>query len=120
MLSLSKAQDMKKAGLRWTPQPGDLYSPADVPGEVFVCDGNVIPSPDDVWFPRLDQLLAEIEKRGWSWDIRIIKPLQGYCCEVWRIGVGNYKCCDAEIPEDAAADALLLWILTEGGLPMGD
>lgn len=119
MLSLEKAVALKKAGLRWTPQPGDLYSPADVPGEVFVCDGNVVPGPDDVWLPRLDQLLREIEKRGYGYSLDCF-PGKGKRISIWKDDdFEDIEHFVASTPGDAIADALI-WILTEGGLPMGD
>lgn len=112
-ISLEKARALRDAGLQWEPKPGDCYF-----------DGTeieVIPFPDieddyeyviaimdsHAWLPRLDQLLAEIEKRG-------------YYPALYCFGNGKYEIefttglyFRGDTPEDAAADALL-WILREG------
>ena len=59
MISIEPAQKLKKFGIAWTPQPGDFFNSGNAEG-IFVSDGNRIPDPDDVWLPRLDQLLSEL------------------------------------------------------------
>ena len=132
MLSLSKARELRSAGLKWESKEGDWYGLIDcATGEAegpyfagekrfgYFC--NVIP----VWVPRLDQLLAEIEARGYT-ELSlstINKSKKGYVFELLGQGllpskvVGSYYYAQyptfkADTPEDTAADALL-WILQE-------
>jgi hypothetical protein len=63
-----------------------------------------------LWLPRLDQLLAEIEKRGYRWDIQMTKTR--YVCGLSTPGVRVYPDQYGDTPEDAAAQALL-WILNQ-------
>lgn len=83
MLSLELAKRLKELGLEWEPQRGDWYynhhgyvsgttTTLDLLNEVTVLIQSI--SRDyanrTVHFaPRLDQLLAEIEKRGWDIDL---------------------------------------------------
>ncbi len=85
MISLESAKKLKDAGLKWEPQWGDVFNIPSVfsDGITMLMDANMIESyrrkePEDnwpdaifryIWFPRLDQLLAEIEKRGWDIDL---------------------------------------------------
>lgn len=125
MLILETAKKLKAAGLKWEPQRGDWYynhhgyvsgttTTLDLLNEVTVLIQSI--SRDyanrTVHFaPRLDQLLAEIERRGYTWSleltdegkyvINIFKGAQGVCCKI------------ADSPEEAAAEALL-WICDRG------
>ncbi len=128
MISLEIAQKLKEAGLEWEPKFGDHYIIPAVFEEGLhgVMDTKQIMSyhknPKEweesirgfVFTPRLDQLLAEIEKRGYKWFletdretyfIRIIKP--GDTKE--PVSFKAY----AKSLVDAAAEALS-WVL-EGG-----
>lgn len=114
MLSLEICQKLKDAGLQWEPKEGDY---------VRYFDGNLISIltcgdvafedlKDCIFAPRLDQLLAEIEKRGY----------EHHKLEYWRDKPDNHKhwfllWADGHwqefktgTPDDAAAEALL-WIL---------
>ena len=125
MISLEMAQRLKTAGLKWEPKFGDYYIIPAVfdEGILQMMDIRQVMSyqknPEEweesinsfVFAPRLDQLLAEIEKRGYTWSleltdegkyvINIFKGAQGVCCKI------------ADSPEEAAAEALS-WVL-EGG-----
>jgi len=120
MISLEKAKALKEAGLRWEPKRFDwgFWVKAELPIPQLVIydpDPKTVNTKDSIWLPRLDQLLAEIRKRGWVWIL--------YCgndgIEV-EIETYNpetplhlrYKCIKADTPEDAAAEALL-WIMKE-------
>ena len=84
MISLETAKTLKKAGLEWEPN----------------------------FAPRLEQLLAEIEKRGYLWELSIDDvdkpPYALYLTTPTR----NKKWFTAESAEEATAQALL-WILNQ-------
>lgn len=88
MLSLELAEKLSKAGLAWEQKFGDIIWDWHEEDYVVIDQGKCIDPWYAVWLPRLDQLLAEIEKRGY-----------GYF--------------DGDSLEEAARQALL-WIL-EGG-----
>ena len=95
MISLELAQKLRDAGLKWEPALGQSYKD--------VVEGGI-------WLPRLDQLQAEIEQRGWDWSMS--KGLHGYGCIV----IKDYDLSFSDIadtPEEAVGLALL-WILQEG------
>ena len=127
MISLELAQKLRDAGLVWEPQWGDWY-----------CFGNSLPGflqgVDDenleylnqrvklfaekyVWFPRLDQMLAEIERRGYVGLVSsITKPKYTVYVVLARLYAHSEekgKTFFADTPEQAAGLALL-WILQEG------
>ena len=95
MISLEKAKKLKEAGLVWEPQEGDLVYHSEAEDYFYITTDDmedyVQATRIDkeyaysiaIFLPRLDQLLAEIEKRGYKWFletdretyfIRIIKP----------------------------------------------
>lgn len=129
MLSPDKATALKSAGLLWEPYFGEWVF---VEGErrmvVWVCEGEFgdykdirclspmtgvskgITNLDCAWLPRLDQLLSEIERRKYLWNLD--HTAGRYLC---RIGEWHMRQCFwGYSPEDAAADALL-YILKKGG-----
>lgn len=119
MIKLKTAQELKNAGLEWNMELGDfLYYEADGNWKLSIIDlGDIHDSmgaaqeccEDGQWIfvPRLDQLLAEIERRGYWWNL--LKQDNGYL-----VVVGNERHTEgfapADTPEEAAAQALL-WIL---------
>lgn len=115
MISIELARKLKEAGLRWVPGLGDMFV-ADYdnglgPTLLKVVHSDDFGFADDalIFLPRLDQLLAEIEKRGYGWEIWTTS-IGLY--SAW-IDYGNYVVHEIrgnETPEDAAARALL-WIL---------
>lgn len=120
MLSLELARKLKEAGFEWEPKFGDHYIIPAVFEEGLheVMDTKQIMSyhknPKEweesirgfVFTPRLDQLLDEIEKRGYKWGLLYEGQIS--------ISKGtNYKTFDANSPEEATAQALI-WICLKG------
>jgi len=138
MISLELAKKLKEAGLEWEPQIGDMFYFKTFKdwGIDAIYSEDVDNNLDEIrdfieegfWIlaPRLDQLLAEIEKRGYSWEMRtVIDESQSvrfnakniaYWIHVWKTGhiewEDGFKRAFTS-PSNAAASALL-WIL-EGG-----
>jgi len=114
MISLSLAQKLKNAGLRWEPKMGDFFT---TPGTNLIqCAITPIRNVEYatskiVWLPRLDQLLAEIEKRGYEWSLH--SSTSTYDIELYNSG-DMYSCLikSDDKPEDVAGQALL-WILKQ-------
>lgn len=121
-ITLELARKLKEAGLRWEPKRGDwcyledagLTEPLLVTS--YKSKGWVNDEDDIVWLPRLSQLLAEIEKRGYRWDIG---NLGGFGDNEEKVCIGLFGWDTrqyvkgqfyADTPEDAAGKALL-WIL---------
>lgn len=125
MISLELAQKLRDAGLVWKPKAGDWY-----------CFGNSLPGLFDedlldylnqraklftekyTYLPRLDQMLAEIERRGGSWEMTSFVEyspgdFDNPKCELIRKGDTRWFTFEADTPEEAAGLALL-WILQEG------
>ena len=130
MLSLELVKRLKELGLEWEPQRGDWYynhhgyvsgttTTLDLLNEVTVLIQSI--SRDyanrTVHFaPRLDQLLAEIEKRGYAWELSVDeadKPPYAICFFSTPREIGQ-KWFTADSPEEAAAKALI-WILEQEG-----
>lgn len=124
MISLDLAKQLKEAGLKWKPNPKDDFAYKN--GKVCwlyeyypaVCD-----YPDHfIWLPRLDQLLAEIKCKGYTWCITDEEVGGDFRVSLSKIvwnGRGGTKLVDvddifyADTPEDAAGQALL-WIYQKG------
>jgi len=121
MISLELAKKLKNAGLRWVPKRGDwcyfedvgLIQPLLVTS--YKAKHWLNDEDDIIWLPRLDQLLAEIEKRGYY--PHIAKMPTGECISSpYRVDENGYYYevvaaeRKADTPEDAAGQALL-WIL---------
>jgi hypothetical protein len=127
MLSLEMAKKLKSAGLKWEPKQDDrVYcnEPGFIGKTGTICqagypflgtrvnialDDNSIAVFDSrklINAPRLDQILAEIEARGYGWGIDGL----GYC-QLFRSGY-MVKVVRADSPEEAAAQALL-WIMEQ-------
>jgi len=108
MISLEKARALKDAGLQWEPKRGDWFSwrETQLIYDSYACRATA-ETEDCIWIPDLDQLLAELRKRGimyvleWSGGKHKIKISDG----VWF--VGDFE---ADTPEDTCAD-VLIWIL---------
>jgi len=80
--------------------------------------GYVYGSERDTEFP-LDQLLAEIEKRGYQW--KLYKNIMRFKTGYYDIAIYEGSCESVyhtpfatKTPEDAAADALL-WLMGQAG-----
>lgn len=129
------AQKLKEAGLEW--KPGDLcYDRYGRPGivtqtwghgaiQMYSLETNTIEygfGDSCTVVPRLDRLLAEIEKRGWAWHLMWLtegnKTTSYHCYIVMpdasesQKGQHHIQEYDFEggTPEEAVAEALL-WIL---------
>ena len=121
MISLEIAKKLKDSGLKWEPKFGDHYIIPAVfeVGLHEVMDTRQIMSyhknPKEweesnrgfVFAPRLDQLLAEIERLGWKYELRNDEAGIDYVCFVFSEGYNEYA--HASTPTNAAASALL-WI----------
>ena len=134
MINLEMARKLKEAGLEWEPQKGDLVYHSEAEESFNITAGDmedfVQATRIDkeyaysiaIFLPRLDQLLAEIEKRGYSWEMRtVIDESQSvrfnakniaYWIHVWKTGHIEWE--DGfkrtfTSPSNAAASALL-WI----------
>lgn len=132
MISLELAKKLKEAGLEWEPKQGDFYwfvTPDEsqtgfvqsnrgaegFKAHVDRCRGIVCTY---VFAPRLDQLLAEIEKRGFIWALDVSatngNKVIGYAMNIaTSLDWEDEEEFRSDSPEEAAASALL-WIL-EGG-----
>jgi hypothetical protein len=135
MISLEKAAELKAAGLPWEPQMYDIFAMVDNDKGGRFIDNSVIweQSKADaikefisqredewfVWLPSLSQILAAIEAAGWVY--RFGPAANGkFVCHLGKfdrrkssepiLEAGFYE----EIPEDAAAEALL-WIQWQKG-----
>ena len=129
MISLELARKLKEAGLEWEPKFGDHYIIPAVFEEGLheVMDTKQIMSyhknPEEweesikgfVFAPRLDQLLAKIEKRGYTWLMQKENIWGKYCFSICPINAYKPRWNDfwGNTPTDAAAEALL-WICDRG------
>lgn len=128
MISLEMARKLKDAGLEWEPKVGDfLYWNIDPDGNAQVdvlntmdIDSHMNETLDNIeegnwiFLPRLDQLLAEIEKRGYEWAMAFCRA-EGYATQLWNIG--KKKKLAAFESKESSAEATakaLLWILERG------
>lgn len=126
MLSLETAKKLRDAGLGWNEiNLGDfLYWQASInKWDIAVIENaDIIERKDETlgyiedsewtWLPRLDQILSEIEGRGYRYSIYVDADGM-YEVKIWAAeGVG--KPFYASKPEEAAAQALI-WILEGAG-----
>ena len=132
MISLDKAKALAKV-LPWEPQEGDWYYHdqhtihPQVPNRpmVYTNQNNYAANrlewagqvPDEdlpLFAPRLDQLLSDIEARGWNADSVTLRD-GGYGCDIYWLSATvhtKYMTFAGVTREDAAAEARL-WILRE-------
>lgn len=131
------AQKLKEAGLEW--KPGDLcydrYGRLGIVTQtwghgaiqMYSLETNTIEygfGDSCTVVPRLDRLLAEIEKRGWLWFLTWLTAtddkITSYCCSIakeyspgqprkrkYHVVEHDFP---GDTPEEAVAEALL-WIL---------
>ena len=111
MLSLETAKKLKDAGMQWEPNYADLYQLIIERIENIYCyDESILACLEinrynPTWIPRFDQMLAEIEKREYAWEM-----MRGVI-EVWhRYLPTGCKKFVTETTDEAAAQALI-WIL---------
>lgn len=121
MISLETAKKLKEAGLKWEPKVGDWFynhhgfvpgttTTLDLVAEVTVLIHSIARDYHNrtvEFAPRLDQLLAEIERLGWEYELRNDEAGIDYVCFVFSEGYNEYA--HANTPTNAAAEALL-WI----------
>lgn len=124
MISLDKARELKEAGLEWQPQFGDAVIDSGKPLLVIYGDVNELGMIEFqsnsgwhegnfyIWLPSLSQLLAEIEARGFTWDMGNLVT-GGYKFILYTDSTPNGNLYCESTPEDVAADALI-WVLKEG------
>jgi len=132
VISLDTAKKLKDAGLKWEPQEGDWFY-WWVNGAIDVLSTHnqlLVQCSGGIFAPRLDQLLAEIEKRGY-WcaimptnavgidvnylaELYRLGELSGHLELVWRKEVDGFLIAEfrADSPEEAATLALI-WILEQ-------
>jgi len=130
VISLETAKKLKKAGLKWEPRQGDwIYNHHGfVSGTTttldLIVEGTVLVhsiardylNRTVEFAPRLDQLLAEIEKRGHRWEIGHYDDNE----DIYYIAIVSKKTrltghqFTANSPEESAANALL-WIYEQEG-----
>lgn len=115
MISLETAKKLKEVGLEWEPKLFDVYAFTYLTNPPLVSclwdetslqeAKHPINRDRTVWLPRLDQLLAEIEWRGYWWVLNRGKIIVG------KGGIdGERETFYADTSEDAAGKALG-WIL---------
>ena len=120
MISLEMAKKLKAAGLEWEPQIGDMFywhngkdwgidalTSEDVNNNLdetrdFIDEGAWI------FAPSLEQLLVEIEKRGYGWKLEKFHAYNLRQMQIYKIN-DLLGCFEADSPEEAAAQ-VLLWI----------
>ena len=122
MISLKLSRELQDAGLKWEPSKGDWFYwenrgkwnldvlPARDIDTEFLDDVEVY---GHVFCPRLDQLLQEIEARGWGWSLfrDDVGHIQ-YHINIYNSAGEQHELIWGATPEEAAAQALL-WILKE-------
>ena len=127
MLSLELVKRLKELGLEWEPQRGDWYynhhgyvsgttTTLDLLNEVTVLIQSIARDYANrtvCFVPRLDQLLAEIEGRGYGWKLEKFHAYNLRRMQIYKIN-DLLGCFEADSPEEAAAKALI-WILEQEG-----
>ena len=126
MISLELAKKLKKAGLKWEPKACDAYywpsGVGDHPVLVMHNDFDMLKKEQKtkgiVWAPRLEQLLSEIERRGWEYQLHYNRhdghpDLLKYDCGLHRQidDLNAITCFFVGHSADEAAAKALLWIL---------
>lgn len=126
MISLETSRKLKDAGLVWEPKEGDAVykSKKEI---ATLCQSCAMVHFDTFdaylkrwklnfdankkWYfaPRLDQLLAEIERQGYVWDASL-NPAQDQKYACWVVNKDVHYCAWGNFPDEAAA-AALLWIM---------
>lgn len=115
MISVEMARKLKDAGLKHEWQLLDLFDDMtdEDKGEPrfgVITRPSYDPMEYAVWIPRLNQLLMEIEARGYKVWLRSKK--NAWVMRVRGSGQGWQKSKYGDSPEEAAAQALL-WILEQ-------
>ena len=119
MISRDLATELKAAGLeRHNPQQRDLFwvKGSKLLNPMVYGFHHGIDEYEDIWLPTLSDLLAEIEARGWEWELRKPGWSDTYCMALYKSkdGLETQQGTEGDTPEEAAAKALL-WVLKEEG-----
>ncbi len=115
MISFEKAQALKEAGLTRKAQNGDYFHIGAHQHNPTLCvKGYYVPHDNDIWIPRLDQLLKKIEELGYLWVLSRYSVIIALRVDVETEDADLNEMRFEGEPEDAVADALL-WILKEMG-----
>ena len=144
MISLELAEKLKNAGLIWKPQKGDNvflknlineWKTEQIVSRVFPhtvqMNGwgqlHTRQFKDCLFRPRLDQLLAEIERQGYWYKQGNAIPIPScpykYYCEIWQTNKSGEELCYHEFAENSPEEAVgqaLLWILEQEAIKNGN
>ena len=122
MISIDKAKQLKSLGLQWNPKRGDWhkadYWPTPIlltidalrlnDKEIKCVIENIKNRDDEVWLPRLDQMLDEIEKYNYTYSLIKVGGLGKYNMIIKLQGSLNVSSqFYHDTREDAVADALI-------------
>jgi len=122
MISIDKAKQLKSLGLQWNPKHGDWhkadYWPTPIlltidalrlnDKEIKCVIENIKNRDDEVWLPRLDQMLDEIEKYNYTYSLIKVGGLGKYNMIIKLQGSLNVSSqFYHDTREDAVADALI-------------
>ena len=117
MLSLELSQKLKATGLVWKPKLGDLFvvdydnGLGPTPPKVVAGDNWGTPGRENIWLPRLDQLLAEVARRWEGRSFTLNKYPREWSLILFLDGDIPHHF-DGNTAEEAAAKALL-WQLEQ-------
>lgn len=85
MVNYNLARELKEAGLTWKPRIGDLYYRKIDQALMRVGYLDSFQDfRDDTWKPSLATLLAELESKGWYWDLEHREFTPNYKCEIFH------------------------------------
>ena len=117
MLDLETCKKLKEAGIEPQYQRGDwIYRKYKHGYKPHLFDDwtDDHTRDDDLWAMSLDQMLAEIKKRGYCWQLA--PGESDYCIAIMTIPEKPYSRQEiySDSPEEAVASALL-WILSNEG-----
>ena len=123
--SLDLSRKLKSAGLVWEPKRFDYFQMIVMENSLTTCltdewsvksirkETVEFRNKSRLWLPRLDQLLAEIEARGWEVDS--VQHKGKYACDIAYLSDTvhtKYQTFAGETREDAAGLAYL-WIMEQ-------
>jgi hypothetical protein len=126
MIDLETAKKLKDAGLIWKENAGDWYKVDNYSKRLLGYYEKISPvvRVQAVWLPRLDQLLTEIEGRGYGYNLYSVGTPDEIACDFellywdaqdrcWETE-GRFVCNVTDSPEEAVA-AALLWVIEHEG-----
>ena len=126
MISYDKAKQLKELGFKWKPKRGDWYKADCWPTPILLMEDNIrltdneninrfkrIGEDDNnVWLPRLDQMLNKIKEYNWEYALFSENIIE---IETRNINTPVHERLEIfknETIDDVVADALI-WILTQ-------